>query len=282
MPAAFKNILIPVDFSINTEVAVKKALELIEPQHSMIYLLHVQKLTPRIIRIIKIIFGKDNSTSQKAMSKLRFNELHNLICESCPSIEVVREQKKAKGIEKTIIEKANNIKPDIIVIGKHSHHIWFPFLNTVFPNRIAKSTGCPVLTVKPGSIYNRIKSIVVPVGSAIPKRKVELIVALKKKFRISIHLVTVMGNKSDSNEFSAYALLSTYRFLRDAVQCPLDHEVLHGDNVAKSAFKYAQNIKADILLVDPESETRLSTFPDKHISDELKADSRLQILTVQP
>jgi hypothetical protein len=57
--------------------------------------------------------------------------------------------------------------------------------------------------------------------------------------------------------------------------------VLHGENIAKSAFAYAKDIKADMLLVEPEVETKLSSFPIKHIIDELKPNSKLQILTVQ-
>ena len=38
---SFKNILIPVDFSVNTDVAIKKAMDLAE-DHTIIHLLHVQ------------------------------------------------------------------------------------------------------------------------------------------------------------------------------------------------------------------------------------------------
>jgi nucleotide-binding universal stress UspA family protein len=282
MVSAFKNILVPVDFSVNTEVAVRKALELIEQEGSKIYLLHVQKPSSGISRAMKIIFGGQSFSDQRAMIKQKLNQWEYFIIGKNKNVGVIKLLDKERNISKSIIGRSVDIKPDLIIIAKHSHHAWFPFLNTVFPNRIAKTTGSPVLTLKPGAVDSKIKSIVVPIGSEIPKRKVELIIALKKKFRISIHLVTVMGNKSQSNDFSAYALLSTYRFLRDIAQCPLGHEVLHGENVAKSAFQYAQNINADVLLVDPESETRLSSFPDKHISDELSVDSRLQILAVQP
>jgi hypothetical protein len=154
-------------------------------------------------------------------------------------------------------------------------------MNTVFPNHIAKATGYPVLTFKPGSIYTKIRSIVVPVGAEVPQRKVDLIMALKQKFRITIHLVTVISKKQNANKFSGYSLLETYRYLKDVVQCPLNHEVLYGENIAQSAFEYAKSIKADMLLVEPESETRLSSFPTKHIIDELKPNSKLQIMTVQ-
>ena len=44
MSGLFKNILIPVDFSVNTEVAVKQAIELACTNGSTIHLLHVIKL----------------------------------------------------------------------------------------------------------------------------------------------------------------------------------------------------------------------------------------------
>ena len=173
------------------------------------------------------------------------------------------------------------MNPDVIIIGKNSHHTTFPFLNTVSPGRIAKETGFPVLMVKPGSIDSKVKSIVVPVGLSVPKRKIELLVALRKKFRISIHLVTFLQKNPGTNEYAAFALVDTYKSLKELAHCPLGHEVLKGENIAKSTLKYAQQIKADMLLVDAEKETRITSLSGKHISDVLLPDSRLQILTVQ-
>ena len=274
----FRTILLPVDFEINTEMAVKKALELSDPGQTVIHLFHVQKPTMPWNSIWgSEIFQADGEN--QVPSKLI--QWKRLIEENYPDVKVVADLVYSMKIEKSIIEKAKEIKADIIVIGKHSHHNWLTFRNTVYPNNIAKATGYPVLTFKPGSIYTKLRSIVVPVGPEVPQRKVDLIISLKQKFRITIHLVTVISKKQNANKFSGYSLLETYRYLKDIVQCPLDHEVLHGENVAQSAFEYAKSIKADMLLVEPESETKLSSFPSKHIIDELKPNSKLQILAVQ-
>ena len=274
----FRNILIPVDFQLNTEMAVKKALEFSDPAQTVIHLFHVQKPPlPWKSGWATEMFYRE----VKERIPYQLNQWTELIRNSYPDIKVITSIEYGMGIQKSIIKKAKNIKPELIIIGKHSYHNKFTFLNTVFPNRIAKLTGCPVLTFKPGSAYTTIRSIVVPVGPEIPRRKVDLIVSLKEKFRITIHLVTVINKKQNQNKFSAYSLLETYRVLKDYVQCPLNHEVLHGENIAKSAFDYAKSIKADILLVEPESETKLSSFPQKHINDELKPNSKLQILAVQ-
>jgi len=274
----FRTILLPVDFEINTEMAVKKALELSDSGQTVIHLFHVQKPAMPWNSIWgNEIFQADGENQIPS----RLIQWKRLIEENYPDVKVVADLVYSMKIERSIIEKAKEIKADIIVIGKHSHHNWLPFMNTVFSNNIAKATGYPVLTFKPGSIYTKLRSIVVPVGPEVPQRKVDLIIALKQKFRITIHLVTVISKKQNANKFSGYSLLETYRYLKDIVQCPLDHEVLHGENVAQSAFEYAKSIKADMLLVEPESETKLSSFPNKHIIDELKPNSKLQILAIQ-
>jgi len=280
----FKNILLPVDFEINTEMAVKKALELSDPAETVIHLYHVQKSKFSLNSFFSSLWSDTSILKSFVTDELHYKLIQwkELIESNYPKIKIIAGVDHSTHVQRSIIQKAKEIKADLIVIGKHSYHKWFTFLNTVSPNKIAKSAGCPVLTFKPGSLYTKIRSIVVPIGPVIPQRKVDLIVALKQKFRITIHLVTVISKKQNANDFSAYSLLETYRFIKDTVQCPLDHEVLHGENVAQLTFDYAKNIKADMLLLEPESETKLSSFPQKHIIDEMRPNSKLQIMAVQP
>jgi nucleotide-binding universal stress UspA family protein len=277
----FKNILIPVDFEINTEMAIKKAIELSEDGETTINLFHVQSKSvfSKLLNYQNVIYAVNSETT--ALSDFeKLNQWKNLIEENCPGINVIADIKKAPSIQYAIINKAKAIEADLVVICKHSGSKFFTYFNTVFPNHIAKMSGVPVLTFKPGSAFVKTKCIVVPIGPTIPKRKIDMLVTLKQKFRISIHLVTILKREQNSNEFSAYALMQTYKFLKNMVQCPLHHEVLHGDNVAVAALNYANDIKADMLLVEPEAETKLSAFPKKHINDELKPNSKLQILSI--
>ena len=282
MPAIFRNILVPVDFSINTQVAVKKCLEIIESRGTTIHLFHVHTpLSAWRSGLGHILSGRKSSAKANYYISLKkLQEWKALIEESHENVSVLIDSVEAVAIENSIIEKAMRLMPDIIIIGKNRNHSTLPLLNTVSPHRIAKETGSPVLSAKPGSIYNRVRSIVVPIGAFVPEKKMEIILALRKKYRLSIHLVTIMNGNQNANDFSAHALLASYRFLRDVANCPLDHEVLHGSNIAKSTLKFAQQIKADMLVVDSDKETTIASFPGKHISDELTPNSRLQILTV--
>ena len=209
----------------------------------------------------KIALGEMTYSDERMISKMKLRLLEAKLEQSHPETEILTKFKRADTVQDGVIEHANEINPDLIIIGKHSRHPWMSFLNSVQPNTIAKATGSAVLTVKPGAASTTIKSIVVPVAARIPKRKIELIVALKKKFPITVHLITIKHDGSHENDIAAHTLLSTYRILRRVVECPIAYEVLHGDNVARSVLSYAQKINADMLLV-----SSLTTKPDWDIS----------------
>jgi hypothetical protein len=147
--------------------------------------------------------------------------------------------------------------------------------------RLAASTHIPVLTVKPGAMHNKAKTIVVPIADEIPEIKLHALEMLCKKARMNIHLITFVDDKNVPSEFSASALLQVYQSLKAKLHCPIEYAVMHGPNKAKAILQYAEKNNADILLVYPKKETQLSWW-NRHISDVLPADSKVQVLAVQP
>jgi hypothetical protein len=170
---------------------------------------------------------------------------------------------------------------DLIIIGKNCHHSWFPFLNTVIPTKIVQQTGIAVLTAKPGSIYNKIRTVVVPIAGEATKNKMEALSLICRKFKIKIYLVTFMSNDNKPSDFNASALLKMYQWLKTSIHYPVEYAVLHGHNKAKAILNFAEKINADILLVHPESETKIG-WMNRHISDMLPPASKVQVLTVVP
>jgi hypothetical protein len=107
------------------------------------------------------------------------------------------------------------------------------------------------------------------------------LVLLCKKTRLNIHLVTFVDEKNTPSEFSASTLLQVYQWLKTKLHCPVEYAVVHGSNKAKAILQYAKKNNADILLVYPKKETQLNWW-NRHISDVLPADSKVQILAVEP
>jgi nucleotide-binding universal stress UspA family protein len=268
MRDSFKSILIPVDFSINTEVAVKKTLEITGSDSATVHLLHVNTVKNR-----------NENPEQKKIEKM-LGEWKKSIEETMSSSIVESEIVFSNSVQQSIIERAIEWQTDLIVIGQKSNHYWFPFLNTVIPVDVAEQTGNAVLTVKPGALHNKIRTLVMPVSHNVPSHKMDAIAALCKKFKLKIHLVTFMENNNSPSEFSAFSLLKVYQWLKDSMHCPVEYAVLHGYNKARALLDYSKKVDADILLVNTNSETKIGAF-NRHISNVLPPASRMQVLTIQ-
>lgn len=271
---SFKNILVPVDLTATTEVAVSKALELAEPG-SVIHLLHVQRYKTSYTR--RILPGNhDLFSAPRNVGKLA--EWKSFIQESASGLQVCTWISIGHSVQKAIERKATQLGADLIVIGKKSHHSWLPLLNTVVPSKIALATEIPVLTVKPGAVNSRIRSIVVPVAVGSPEPKIEAVSAMCKRFSVKIYLVSFMSNNTPS-DFNSSVLLTMYQRIRAFSHCPVEYAVLHGNNKAKAVLNYAKKMDADVLLLHRDAETKIG-WPSRYISDVLPPTSKVQVLAV--
>lgn len=281
MPINFKKILLPVDFSINTEVAVKKTLQLIEAQGSIIYLYHVighslwESFKKNPLFLLKC--SKLRNESKQARHKLF--QWKYAIRQAFPYTKIKIEIEIAGNIQKAIIRKAHSFQPDLIIIGKKQNHSRLSFRKTIPSAQIAAKSNSPVLSIEPENNHDIIKSIVMPVEDFVHRGKIEMIAALSKKFRLRIHLITV---RKLNDRPTSIALFKTYRLLAQELQCPLEYHVLHSNNTAIAALKYAVQINADILLVNAKTETKLVSLRDTQIGDVASDDSHLQILLLRP
>src|SRR5687767_8592407 len=125
MTQFFTSILIPVDFSINTEVAIKKALVLAE-NGTTIHLLHVQRYPSYGLpsRILKYFIVNNSSTCFKT-AKEKLNQWERKIENEGKKIRVITWIRVEDNIQRALEEMARKLEPDLIVIAKNSHHSWF-------------------------------------------------------------------------------------------------------------------------------------------------------------
>ena len=266
MEPAFNNLLIPVDFSVNTEIAVKKAISLVGAEKAVLHLLHV--VAPR-----------SRTAAVKARNDLMQWEWY--IRENHSGLDVKIHVLKGYSAQHLIIECAKMLSPDIIIVGKqNSRRKWFSFRG-ISPDVVARKTNCPVLTAKVGSIDSWTKVIVIPIRDFLPERKLEWAVLLARKYRAQVHLLAIRGHREEGHMPQVF--LSAYHHLREHLHHPIEFYTTAQHNPAKAALSYAELIMADIILVNPDAESGIGGFGgNRHMSDLLRRDSKLQILDVEP
>ena len=282
MSGTFQKILIPVDFSINTEVSVRKAMELADDENGELHLLHVLSCRKRFpgSSAIDSSENKDTAGGHTRHQEL-MDQLKQMIGQEKPMLRVHQYIIDALSISLTIGKIANRLNVDLIIISKNKTHRFFPFLNTVRPCKLAITTGKTILTLKPGALHQSIKTIVVPVTGSSPYNKMQAIALLHAKYRFKVHLVSFLNNKDKTDNFSSASLVQSFRWIKENIRCPVEFTVLHGRNRAKTLLRYAENTGADMMLVDPFEETKTGWL-DQQIPDVIPAASKIQLLLFSP
>ena len=262
--------MIPVDFSLNTEVAVKKAVELIGSEGTAIHLLHVVRP------------GKNAKSQFRSwVAERDLLQLKISIERAAPHISVKSHVLKGRSVQQTIIECAGMLKPDLIIVGKQKIHRRWIFSGSVSPGIVARRTNWPVLTVKPGSVANKTRLIVLPILDFLPEKKLEWAVLLARRFKAQVHLLAVGEEAGPKDGMLSPAFLKAYHHLREKLHHPVEYSADSRHNPAKAALSYAELVMADMIVVNPQTESGISGFTGfRHISEFLKRDSRIQVLDV--
>jgi nucleotide-binding universal stress UspA family protein len=272
MAVSFNKVLIPVDFSLNTEIAIKRALGLIGGDDAILHLLHVVRPGRQAAYQFKVW------AAEQALEKW-VSTIHDLQ----GGVRVKTHILKGRSAQRMIIECSGMVKPDLIIIGKQNSNRRWPFFAGVSPAGIAKKSNYPVLTVKPGSAGSRTRVIVIPVRDFLPERKLEWAVMLARRYKAQIHLLAIHDEPEPKDWALPQAFLRAYHYLRTQMHHPIEYASSGRLSPAKATLNYAELIMADMILVNPEVESGIPGFGGlRHISDLLGRDSSIQVLDVEP
>jgi nucleotide-binding universal stress UspA family protein len=267
-----KTILIPVDFSSKTATGIKKAVGFAAREETELHLLHVTGPG----------HGPKHSFKLWSVEK-EFEELRQKIREQYPSARIKTHVLQGHSVQKMIIECIQLLNPVLVIIAKADPPPRWLLFGGISPGVIAKQSNCPVLTVKPGSAETKTQVILVPIRNFLPQRKLEWAVLLAKKYKARVHLLVIQDRQSVNGSSRPQVFLKAYDQLRETLHQQIEYSVTDQQDTAKATLDHAKAIMADLILVNPGTESRSSgLFASRHISDRLRVDSGIQVLDVEP
>ena len=280
MLPSFENILLPVDLSANTELAVKKTAELVNTTRSTIHLLHIYR------REVKSGLPSAENLKDRnliyAEKKEQMNAWSGIVRRLMPNAEVMPHLVEGGSLRDEIIQKAQETGSQLIVIATQAGKKWIRLKNPISPSDIARQTHSAVLTLKPGCFYNKIRAIVLPVRSFIPFHKVDTLIPLVYHKGITIYLVSVIdrGTNQQNYSSSSQALIETYRLLREEANCRIIHKLTKRDHLARTLLDLTKSVNADLLILNPDESKIWALNGSLDFSDLLNSRSKLQVLAV--
>jgi nucleotide-binding universal stress UspA family protein len=276
MSALKNHILVPVDFSEQSLIALTQSFNL-------------AKLTMADITIINVIedtfqmpfFTK---TDYQAIEKKISRELDKLSAETTAKAGIRVNSLIVRGkVYEEIQKAAKKLKSSFIVMGTTGSVGLKKFIGSN-ALRVIREAPCPVITIKGKKHRSGCKSIVLPLDLTKETReKVSKAIEIAKLFGSTIHLVSVL---TTDDEFIVNKLRRQMSQVHDFVK---EHNVecmtefLQNDDVTESVIEYAKKVKADLIMIMTQEEMNWTDLMFISSSaQQVINNSEIPVLSIRP
>ncbi|MDE3144709.1 MAG: hypothetical protein KGL19_11180 [Bacteroidota bacterium] len=280
----FKNILLPVNKGMDVSVAVKKALELKDEKARVCihFLMYEHK---NYLHNFFNYFNRKRATSSNNYNKLfeeSFYRLKKEIAEQCENCVAVIDIIPQKNITKGFIKYINENGIDLFLFCQRRVKHRLGFTKKINFDRIARQSSTSVLSITPGCLNHSVKSIILPVGSFIPEKKIQIAIAFAQKYNGLIHLITMLDNADENHsKMKVDIFYKTYKILQECGYTP-QYKILSKYESHEILLRYAENVNADLILLNPVKKNFLPTISVNAIVDFISPHSHLQVLMTKP
>ncbi|MEO9804754.1 MAG: universal stress protein [Reichenbachiella sp.] len=244
-----KNILVPVDFSIQSLNALKMANSIARKSNGTIHLVHVVRQIYSNYEILggattndvdNVHFHDLKQLVQKELSRLEMEYKED----SCDIITEVRVGIPFEEIKKIV--KVNDI--DLVVMGAKGTTDSEEFFIGSLTDKVIRSIDCPVLTVKELTGSESFDHIVFATDlEEDPTKIIELLIKLQRLFNSEIHIVTIdtpsiFAQKLDALD-KLQQLADKYQLSEYSLCNYRHHDTEYG------IIEYADEKQADLIIM---------------------------------
>jgi len=256
------SILIPVDFSKQSLVAVKQSYNLAKFTNSKIILMHVST--------------KSDTEHADDLEKLA----EDTRIKSGMKVETLN----IKGdVYELTDKKAEELECSLIIIGLDTHVRFRSFMGSNNASKFIKNAPCPVITIR--SLENRdtCRNIVLPFDlSPESREKVPIVVQLANYYKADIRIVSVFSPNDHNyeNELLPY-LQQIKKFIKDkGVNCT--NKSIPSNNVAEAVVEYANKNDCDLIVQMNKKDLSFGDMFGGPVSQKIVDISNIPVLSVNP
>ena len=274
--AGLKNhILVPIDFSEQSIVALEQSYNLARLTKADITLINVIEDSFQLPFVTK----KDDKIIERKIEK----ELKKLAFETMQKVSINVKILISKGKAYEEIQKAaRKLKSSFIVMGTNGSIGIKKFIGSN-SLRVIREAPCPVITIKGKKHRFGCKNIVLPLDlTKETKEKINKSIEFARLFSSTIHLVTVLTTDDD---FIVKKLTRQMNQVNEFIRendIPCSVEFIHGDDVTTSVIEYSKKIKADLLMIMTQQENWTDLMFISSMAQQIINSSDIPVLSIRP
>lgn len=280
MQKLFNKILIPVDFSANSKIAVEKAIDVAKLYGCSIHLVHAVPISafsqvslPGGHMSIPYNVAIDN----KKELEYRLKKIAGYISLHSDGIIKVDYSVTIGTWDYVIIDLIQQEKFDLVLIGQKGSLIGKRKM-AMNPDTIASKANVPVLTVPSNRRLTRLYSIIIPVTDFLPVRKLMYGIYIASNYETTIKLLGI-ENRVTKSKVQLY-LKKSYQLIHDNSNVKVEVDTVAGENAALAINEFAMLNSADLVIVNPGTQTKMPGFFSLWLGKILQKYSAPPVLTV--
>lgn len=278
---AFRNILIPIDKAENSFTGAEKALELYGLPGVSFHLIKLIRTSSLMDRFK--LFGKKSISLSEKINRAK-EELS--ICQEKMKITHPGQFVQTEIIichgKKQLLEKyVNQHQIDLVVAARTGNNCFFAklFRGHGYYLNLSKQSGIPLLSVLQQKKLAPIKCVLISITGAIPDAKIQIALEIAKRYNAQIHIVTLLNNTEADIKERIDAFYSSFKLISEYGYSP-KYKILQGTRICEAMMQYARQIKADLILINPNKEylapvSLMDTW--KNLMQQLKSKPKLAL-----
>ena len=275
-----RRILVPTDFSETSNHAIDKASRIASLFGAELYIIHVMESSP-----YKIIKTDDPKSKEKVvlqkyvMDKLegitqRITEQYHITVNT-----LLGEAKVVEVIDDAVKEN----KIDLIVMGTRGASGIREVLIGSNAQKIVNGSACPVITLKNSPVNFDMSNVVLPMESWNNSiEKLDYVTSFARNYKANVHLLGIIESRKRADMRKVLTLLNEAESYLKEHNIPSVRKIIASENVAKETLEYAQEIKANLIMVLTERESRIGSVLAGVFARHIINHSEIPVMSIKP
>jgi len=270
-----KNIIVPTDFSISAKYAAEFALSLAKLIKGRVTFLHVIQLIADPVMATALPV----STLEEAKREMKNFKLSIHLSDKSDKTNIGEAKVLYGDVSSTILETANELKADFIVMGNVGHS---NFLDKLFGSQtlnVARGAQCPVWVIPDKIASDKIKSIIYATDLAgdeveVINKLITISDLLGAKLK-AVHVESEFESKISSSE-GIIAIIKKYLPAKSVI-----FKNLHREETIRGLDTYIKNQKPDLMVAAQEKKGFLENLFHSSVIKNFILSAKIPLLVLQ-
>jgi nucleotide-binding universal stress UspA family protein len=276
-------ILVPVDFTEQSYIALKEAINLAKISNSKLTLLSIVEESGFFSRV----FGDKSKEESERLKKITKDKLEEIAKETMETSGVdIRAMVSYGKVYSEINEVAQLVGADYIVMGTEGNPKKVKKLIGSNAYRVVTTSKIPVITIK-GKQHKNCDTIVLPLDlEKETKEKVSNAIEFARIYDATIKVVTVIKSNLETTDAQKLKvnLNQVFKFiLSKGVKC--ESEILFKTgkaNVSDEIIEYSENVNADLIMIMTQQESDITPHFIGSSAQKVIYKSSIPVMSIRP